>query len=72
MTDIMPRNLCESCRKKTIENCEHGPKEHCGDYKSELQWQFEHYESDDDKREAAKRKAAKVVEQKKKEAEQHG
>jgi len=50
MPDIFPRNLCESCRKKDVDNCVRGPKEHCDDYKSELQWQFEHYVSEEDRR----------------------
>ena len=47
---VFPPNLCESCRKKEIDNCVRGPKEHCDDYKSELQWQFEHYVSEEDRR----------------------
>jgi hypothetical protein len=50
MGDIFPHNLCESCRKKEADNCVRGPKEHCDDYKSELQWQFEHYVSEEDRR----------------------
>jgi hypothetical protein len=50
MTDIMPRNVCEHCAKTRTEGCSKGPREHCEDYKSELQYQFEHYVSEEDKR----------------------
>ena len=65
MESPIPKNLCDVCKKKEVENCVLGPKEHCEDYKSELQWQFEHYESEEDRKEAAKRKAATAAEQKK-------
>jgi hypothetical protein len=46
---LIPRNVCETCAKTRTEGCSKGPKEHCEEYKSELQWQFEHYVTDEEK-----------------------